>query len=99
MDLLEKKYINNDKISVPLGDKGIPGERNDMLSPQITDKYERYEHLQRYKYALRRCKGKILDLGCGTGYGTKMLSNEGNKVYGIDKHRIIKLQKIEKGNR
>ncbi len=72
------------KIIVPTGDKGVPGERDDMFNPQITDKYGRYEHLQRYKYALKRCKGRILDLGCGTGYGTKMLYDKGNEVFGID---------------
>ena len=73
-----------DKNPIPLGDKGIPGERDDMFSPRATDKYERYEHLQRYKYAAKRCQGKILDLGCGTGYGTKILSEKSDEVYGVD---------------
>jgi len=72
------------KIIVPTGDKGVPGERDDMFNPQHTDPVERYKHLQRYRYAANRCKGRILDLGCGTGYGSKMLYNKGNEVYGID---------------
>jgi len=76
--------ISSIKLPVPLGDKGIPGERDDMFNPQISDKVERYKHLQRYRYATKRCKGRILDLGCGTGYGTKILYEADNEVYGID---------------
>jgi len=69
---------------VPLGDKGVIGERDDMFNPQVTDRAEKYKHIQRYKYAAKRCRGKILDLGCGTGYGTKILYDKKNTVYGID---------------
>jgi len=81
---LNKKREMIDENPIPLGDKGIPGERDDMFNPQVTDKFERYKHLQRYKYASKRCKGRILDIGCGTGYGTKTLDDKGNEVYGID---------------
>jgi len=76
--------VNQNFAQVPLGDKGIAGERDDVLNPRMADNYGIWEHLQRYRYAAKRCKGRILDVGCGTGYGTKMLSKEGNKVYGID---------------
>ncbi len=79
------KFINEDPI--PLRDKGIPGERDDIFNPQITAKGDTYKHLQRYQRAAQRIGGgkKVLDMGCGTGYGTKILSNGGkNEIYGID---------------
>jgi len=70
------------KNPVPCGDKGIPGERADIgLENNVRSKRE---HLQRYEYASKRVEGKILDIGCGTGYGSKMLHDANNKVYGID---------------
>lgn len=44
------------------------------------------EHLQRYQFAARFVTQKVvLDLGCGEGYGTKMLKEAGaKKVIGID---------------
>jgi ubiquinone/menaquinone biosynthesis C-methylase UbiE len=74
------------KNKVPVGDKGIPGERADMRFEK--DIHSKREHLQRYQYASNRVKGNILDVGCGTGYGTKMLLDAShNSVYGIDVSR------------
>lgn len=44
-------------------------------------------HVSRYRYACKRMtEGAVVcDLGCGVGYGAKMLSDAGLKVYGIDK--------------
>jgi ubiquinone/menaquinone biosynthesis C-methylase UbiE len=44
------------------------------------------DHVARYKFASRYVKGKkILDISCGTGYGSKILYNAGaTKVVGID---------------
>ncbi len=44
------------------------------------------EHLERYKLAERYCKDKtVIDLGCGTGYGSKLIANKGAiKVYSFD---------------
>lgn len=44
------------------------------------------EHLVRYEFAKQFVKNKkILDIACGSGYGTKMLANAGaGKVIGID---------------
>jgi len=81
-----KDNNKNLKNQIPLGDKGIPGERDDILRPQITGRRGQYEHLQRYRFAEKNIGSnkKVLDIGCGTGYGTKILSNRGNQVYGID---------------
>ncbi|KKR79569.1 MAG: Glycosyltransferase, group 2 family protein [Candidatus Daviesbacteria bacterium GW2011_GWA1_41_61] len=46
-----------------------------------------YEHLSRYLFASQLTKGKVvLDAGCGTGYGSFILSEYGKakRVYGID---------------
>ena len=40
-------------------------------------------HFERYKFAMQRVSGKILDAACGVGYGTFML-NEVGKAVGID---------------
>jgi len=77
-----KLKVNKDSNPIPLGDEGIRGERNDILKSK--NKREKYEHLQRYRYASKSLKGKILDLGCGTGYGGKILYDRGNEIYGID---------------
>lgn len=49
------------------------------------------EHLQRYQFAARFVSQKVvLDLGCGEGYGAKMLKEAGaKKVIGIDVDREV----------
>lgn len=56
-------------------------ERNDAL------KRNNKVAIQRYKFAIKCLKGekrKIVDLGCGMGYGSHMLYLEGHNVLGID---------------
>jgi len=44
-----------------------------------------YEHLHRYAFATHFVKGKkVLDLGCGEGYGTCMLAKEAEYVAGVE---------------
>jgi 2-polyprenyl-3-methyl-5-hydroxy-6-metoxy-1,4-benzoquinol methylase/glycosyltransferase involved in cell wall biosynthesis len=44
-----------------------------------------YEHIHRYAFASQFVKGKkVLDLACGEGYGSHMLSKEAEHVVGID---------------
>ena len=59
------------------------GER---LIPKLHSKSITYgEHLARYRCALGVVKDKIvLDIACGTGYGTQILAERAAKVYGID---------------
>lgn len=43
------------------------------------------EHLIRYQAAQELCSGKIvLDIASGSGYGTKLLAEKAEKVYGVD---------------
>jgi ubiquinone/menaquinone biosynthesis C-methylase UbiE len=43
------------------------------------------EHLVRYEYAARFAKGKtVLDIACGSGYGTQLLAAQATKVIGVD---------------
>lgn len=43
------------------------------------------EHIIRYKSAQELVRGKtVLDIACGSGYGTKMLAATAKKVYGVD---------------
>jgi len=43
------------------------------------------EHIARYNFALRAAEGnRVLDAACGTGYGTKLLSESASEVIGVD---------------
>ncbi|HWE34197.1 MAG TPA: methyltransferase domain-containing protein [Solirubrobacteraceae bacterium] len=43
------------------------------------------EHRQRYEFAAPLCAGKrVLDLCCGTGYGTAILAAQASEVVGVD---------------
>jgi SAM-dependent methyltransferase len=58
------------------GERVIPGQVNDDLWS---------EHLARYAYARRYAEGqRVLDAGCGTGYGSAELAQSGLVVTGID---------------
>lgn len=58
------------------GERVIPGHVDDDLWS---------EHLARYAFAARFASGKrVLDLGCGTGYGTAELAKSAASAAGID---------------
>ncbi len=43
------------------------------------------EHRARYEFACNQVRGmKVLDIGCGTGYGTYMMSGYAQSVTGVD---------------
>src|SRR5215470_2202642 len=58
------------------GERVIPGEVDiDLMN----------EHLARYTFAARLARGKrVLDAGCGTGYGSAELAHAAVAVVGID---------------
>lgn len=41
-------------------------------------------HVERYKFACRYVKGRVLDAACGCGYGSKMLEDAGCRVVAVD---------------
>jgi ubiquinone/menaquinone biosynthesis C-methylase UbiE len=63
-------------VSEFTGERVIPGQVNDDLWA---------EHIARYAFAARLAdQARILDIGCGTGYGTAELAQHARFVTGID---------------
>lgn len=58
------------------GEQFVPG----ISSPRLQE-----EHLARYEFAKQFCRGKnVLDIACGTGYGSHELSKIAKSVTGVD---------------
>lgn len=55
---------------------GISDER---LDPEDAAEVSLQEHLARYRFARERARGRVLDVACGTGYGTARL-----RAIGVD---------------
>jgi SAM-dependent methyltransferase len=63
-------------VSEFTGERVIPGQVNDDLWA---------EHIARYAFAARLSDGaRVLDIGCGTGYGTAELAQRAQSATGID---------------
>jgi len=55
------------------------------IIPNETEKGILSIHLKRYVFARPRCNGRVvLDLGCGTGYGSFYLAEEASRVTAVD---------------
>jgi 2-polyprenyl-3-methyl-5-hydroxy-6-metoxy-1,4-benzoquinol methylase len=58
------------------GEQFVPG----VLKPRLAE-----EHESRYAFALQRASGKkVLDIACGTGYGSAALGQVAESVVGVD---------------
>lgn len=73
----EKKKFDEKKKRIKFtGERFIPGIEDDALT---------VEHIQRYRSVLQLVKGKkVLDIACGEGYGTEILSAGAEEIIGID---------------
>lgn len=60
-----------------------PSER---AIPGVSANYLMMEAMARYRFAKKNTSKvkRILDVACGTGYGTAIVSGKGKEVYGID---------------
>ena len=55
------------------------------MLPWTEDPAIAYEHLHRYAFAARLAEGcRVLDLGCGEGYGSALLAARAASVVGVD---------------
>ena len=54
----------------------------DHLSPvDVTGRETLELHLERYRFAARHARaGRLLDIACGVGYGTRLLCEESRQV-------------------
>jgi ubiquinone/menaquinone biosynthesis C-methylase UbiE len=66
----------------------IVAEKLNFTGERFTPECEReiwYEHIHRYAFAARLCKGaNVLDAACGEGYGAALLSDKARSVTGVD---------------
>jgi len=62
------------------GERYIPDANPEEVGAEI-----HYEYLHRYIFVTQFVEGKtVLDLGCGEGYGSYILSKLAERVVGID---------------
>ncbi|MEP6768398.1 MAG: methyltransferase domain-containing protein [Acidobacteriota bacterium] len=58
----------------------------ERFTPGPVDVYTSYEHWHRYLWVLSRAKDKtVLDLACGSGYGSWLLAGVARRVHGVDR--------------
>jgi arylsulfatase A-like enzyme/glycosyltransferase involved in cell wall biosynthesis/ubiquinone/menaquinone biosynthesis C-methylase UbiE len=81
-----KKYFLKQERELIKNNLYWTGERYlPYIDPAITGTEIHYEHLHRYAFASQFVQGKtILDLACGEGYGSFILSKTARNVIGID---------------
>ena len=71
-------------IESPLSDEALAysGER---IIPGTAPFHAYWMHARRYGFAAKQCRGKrVLDAGCGSGYGTRILAQEATECVGVD---------------
>lgn len=59
---------------------------DERVEPGVTAVPNLQKHIARYNLSLSHCVNKkVLDLACGTGYGTQLISRVAKSVVGVDK--------------
>lgn len=57
----------------------------EQFIPYVSSKRLRDEHTNRYEFVKNFCNGKVvLDIACGTGYGTHLISEVAKSIVGVD---------------
>jgi SAM-dependent methyltransferase len=69
-------FVLNERLGVLAAERMVPGNN---ASPHMI------QHIARYLWAMARVRGcRVIDLGCGDGYGSELLSWVCPEVIGID---------------
>jgi len=93
-----KKISRKIKDKLSLSGKGerVDINRNTYQNFENLDMYQK-SHIKRYEFARGLLKEEdiVADFACGTGYGTVMLSENSNKVLGLDINEKV-IQTIKK---
>jgi SAM-dependent methyltransferase len=75
-DASTANFMSNVRLGIPAAERMVPGAN---ASPYMM------QHVSRYLWAMDICRGRdVVDLGCGDGYGTAMLSWVARSAVGID---------------
>lgn len=80
-----RRLIQTRVVESPLSEPELAytGER---VVPGTAPFHAYWMHARRYGFAAKRCRGKrVLDAGCGSGYGTRILSLEATDCLGVDR--------------
>ena len=79
------RLIQTRVVESPLSEPELAytGER---VVPGTAPFHAYWMHARRYGFAAKHCRGKrVLDAGCGSGYGTRILSLEATDCLGVDR--------------
>jgi len=79
-----QRLLQTRVVESPLSDEALAysGER---VIPGTAPFHAYWMHARRYGFAAKRCRGKrVLDAGCGSGYGTRILGLEATECMGVD---------------
>jgi len=66
---------------------GTLDRSKEQLIPGHDSNYWLEFHLSFYRFAEQLCSGRVLDIGCGYGYGSNLLAGKAEHVTGIDYHQ------------